>query len=70
MPPAGNLHPFLAEATAMSQVTRSLIVAIVRFEQEARFKYGLTRKQVAVELLKLRERGHEFAREQLLRYYA
>lgn len=54
----------------MSQVTRLLFVAIARFEQEARFQYGLTRKQVVIELLKLREQGREFARAELLRYYA
>lgn len=54
----------------MSQVTRSLFVAIVRFEQEARFTYGMTRQQVASELLKLREQGREFARIELLRHYS
>lgn len=54
----------------MSQVTRLLFVAIARFEQEARFTYGLTRKEVAVELLRLREQGREFARTELLRHYS
>lgn len=54
----------------MSHVTRSLLSAIARFEQEARFEYGLTRQQIAAELLKLREQGREFARAELLQHYA
>lgn len=54
----------------MSQSTRSLRSLIYRFESEARFVAGLTRDEIAAELRKLRQEGREFARAELLRWYA